>query len=74
MRNWSLISARRSLRKTGTIDVNRIGAAMNEEQPHPRIVWSEEDEEMFAEQHAASEAMREVDEEIAARLREEPCS
>ncbi len=50
-----------------------MGETMNEEK-RPRIVWGEEDEEMFAEQHAASEAMREVDEEIAERLRKEPCS
>jgi len=47
---------------------------MKDEERRQRIVWGEEDEETFAEQHAASEAMREVDEEVAARLRQEPCS
>lgn len=33
------------------------------------IKWSGPDEETFAEEHAAAAAMREVDDEIAARLR-----
>ena len=33
------------------------------------IKWSDADEETFAEERAAAEAMREVDDEIAARLR-----
>jgi len=41
---------------------------------HQTIVWSDADEETFAEARAAAEAMREVDDEIAARLRgEAPC-
>ena len=36
---------------------------------HETVHWDGPDEETFAEEHAAAEAMREVDDEVAARLR-----
>ena len=48
----------------------------NHELKEPRLAikWEGPDERTFADEHAAAEAMREVDDEIAARLRgDSPC-